>query len=454
MSQIILFSPVGGTDPISTTNFCDGALLHISRIYRPDKIVMYMSKEMLDYQKEDDRYRYCLKKLDEMQHRQTVYEVIERPELTKVHEFDYFYQDFRSIISSIYRTMDETDTLLLNISSGTPAMKSGLLVLQTLGEFPAKLIQVATPDKHINEHIHKNYDVITLWELDEDNRDDFENRCKEIICPTLLKIKKEEIIKKHIKVYDYKAALDVAEDLPKCETERYRELIRMAYYRLLLNFQEVKRIEREQKISCLPIKAQEQSERFEYALNMNIKLIKNEYADFVRAITPIVVDLYELILKKQFNINLNDYTISINMPKGMSRRQWDGHKVEGKIGDILNEAFHNKGGFKGKEVYSIHLKALILGLSNDEKLNDLVKKIGMVEAKIRNLAAHEIVSVDDKIIQQYTDLNAQEIMKKIRMLFRYTGIPVHEEYWKSYDEMNEMILKKIDMLEDPVLIKE
>ena len=228
----------------------------------------------------------------------------------------------------------------------------------------------------------------------------------------------------------------------------------MAYYRLLLNFREVKRIEREQKISCLPIKAQEQSERFEYALNMNIKLIKNEYADFVRAITPIVVDLYELILKKQFNINLNDYTISINMPKGMSRRQWDCHKVEGKIGDILNEAFHNKGGFKGKEVYSIHLKALILGLSNDEKLNDLVKKIGMVEAKIRNLAAHEIVSVDDKIIQQYTDLNAQEIMKKIRMLFRYTGIPVHEEYWKSYDEMNEMILKKIDMLEDPVLIKE
>ena len=51
MNQTILFSPVGGTDPISTTNCYDGALLHISRVYRPDKIVMYMSKEMLDYQK-------------------------------------------------------------------------------------------------------------------------------------------------------------------------------------------------------------------------------------------------------------------------------------------------------------------------------------------------------------------------------------------------------------------
>lgn len=454
MNQTILFSPVGGTDPVSTTNCYDGALLHISRVYRPDKIVMYMSKEMLDYQKEDDRYRYCLKRLDEMQHRQVTYEIIERPELTKVHEFDYFYQDFRSIISSLYKTMDETDTLLLNISSGTPAMKSGLLVLQTLGEFPAKLIQVATPDKHINEHIHKNYDVETLWELDEDNREDFENRCKEISCPTLSKIKKEEIIKKHIKVYDYKAAFDVAEDLPECETERYRELIRMAYYRLLLNFREVKQIEKEQGFICLPIKPQEQSERFEYALNMNIKLIKNEYADFVRSITPIVVDLYELILKKQFDVNLDDYTISIRMPKGKNRKQWDRNKLKGKIGDILNEAFRNKGGFSGKEIYSIHLKALILGLSNDEKLNKLVNEIGKAEEKIRNLAAHEIVSVNDKMIQQYTELNAQGIMNRIKQLFHYTGIPVRDEYWKSYDVMNDMILKKIDMLDDSVITEE
>ena len=94
----------------------------------------------------------------------------------------------------------------------------------------------------------------------------------------------------------------------------------------------------------MPLNPQEQSERFEYALNMNIKLIKNEYADFVRSITPIVVDLYELVLKKQFDVNLDDYTISIRMPKGKSRKQWDSNKLKGKIGDILNEAFQNKGG--------------------------------------------------------------------------------------------------------------
>ena len=59
------------------------------------------------------------------------YEVIEKKELTKVHEFDFYYEDFQKIIREICQTMDETDELLLNVSSGTPAMKSGLLVLQT-----------------------------------------------------------------------------------------------------------------------------------------------------------------------------------------------------------------------------------------------------------------------------------------------------------------------------------
>lgn len=47
MNRKILFTPVGGTDPISSTNCYDGAILHICRHYKPDKVIMYMSKEML-----------------------------------------------------------------------------------------------------------------------------------------------------------------------------------------------------------------------------------------------------------------------------------------------------------------------------------------------------------------------------------------------------------------------
>lgn len=317
MNQTILFTPVGGTDPISSTNCRDGSMLHICRVYQPDKVIMYMSKEMLEFQEQDDRYRYCLDRLGNLQNRRMQYEIIERKNLVSVHEFDYYYQDFREIIQKICQQMDETDTLLLNVSSGTPAMKSGLLVLLTLGEFPAKAIQVATPERKINEHVHKSYDVQVLWELDEDNEEGFENRCKEVQCPTLSKIKKEEIIKKHISVYDYAAALDVAEALPEEDTRAYKDLIYMASRRILLDFSGVDQMIKQTGYQCLPVRSSSERKYFEYALNIGIKLKKEEYADFIRAITPLIVDLFEIVLKKQCKISVDDYCVSYKKKGGV-----------------------------------------------------------------------------------------------------------------------------------------
>ena len=307
MNKTILFTPVGGTDPISSTNCYDGSMLHICRVYKPDIVIMYMSKEMLDYQEKDNRYRYCLDQLMKLQKRKMEYRIIERRNLTKVHEFDYYYQDFRMIIEKIHENMDDSDTLLLNVSSGTPAMKSGLLVLQTLGEFPAKPIQVATPEEKINEHSHKDYDVQLLWELDEDNCENYKNRCKEVTCPTLSKIKKEEIIKKHISVYDYKAAIDVAETLAENETENYRDLLYLANARMLLDFASVDKAIVKTGVQCLPVRSSSDRKYFEYALNTDVKLKRGEYADFIRAITPLIVDLFELVIKKELKIDINKY---------------------------------------------------------------------------------------------------------------------------------------------------
>ena len=195
MSRKILFSPVGGTDPISAVNAYDGSLLHICRYYKPDVVVLYMSAEVLEAQEKDNRYKYCLQQLMELQHREMEIAAVERPELTEVQDFDFFYDDFREEIQKIYSGMEESDELLINVSSGTPAMKSTLMVLGTFGEYPCRLIQVVTPAKKMNEHQHRDYDVETLWELNEDNLPDAQNRCVEINCPSLLKLKQEEIIK-------------------------------------------------------------------------------------------------------------------------------------------------------------------------------------------------------------------------------------------------------------------
>lgn len=437
MNKTILFSPVGGTDPIALTNCKDGSLLHICRVYQPDTIYLYMSKEILENQKQDNRYLYCLNKLAEMQNRSMEYHVIERASLKDVQDFDFFYHDFRKIIMEIMRQLDETDTLLLNISSGTPAMKSGLLVLTTLGEFSCKTIQVVTPERGMNEHLHKHYDVVTLWELNEDNLDGYENRCREVECPTLALIKYEEIIKKHLQAYNYTAALEVVTSLPEKATEQYRHLLKMAQARILLDFKTVQKIEKQYDLNCFPIHSGNETKYFEYALSLDIKLRRKAYVDFVRGITPIIVDMLELIIKAELGITVDDYcTISYGV------RKWDRNKLQGtKVLETLQREFKN---FDYKNIYSIHLVSLINGLSTNAELKKLVQELRSVEENIRNLAAHEIVSITEDTIKNKTGFTPKVIMDKIKLCFLYSGIKIKKEYWNSYDVMNDLIIARIE----------
>lgn len=442
MGKTILFTPVGGTDPISASNCYEGAVLHICRYYKPDKVILYMSREMLENQEKDNRYLYCLERLEKLQSRTIEYEIVERRELSNVHEFDYFYEDFRAIIQNIYASMKEGDSLLLNISSGTPAMKSGLLVLQTIGEFPATLIQVATPEKGMNEHIHKGYDVETLWDLNQDNLPDAKNRCKEITCPSLKKIKQEEIIKKHIEAYDYNAALSVTETMKQEDVRKYRSIIELASRRVLLDFAGVDKIARQTGFDCIPVKASSDRKLFEYALNMDVRLKRGEYVDFIRAITPLLVDLFELVLKKQCGVDINDYC-EVKKYKRVSRRQWSESKLQKtEVKQVLDKAFQGK--FNGTDIYAVHLKYLIDHFSDNSTLKELVEKLRSVEEQIRNDAAHDVISVTEETIIQKTGFTSTKIMQMIQNLFYYTGISVKKEYWKSYDEMNMRILKEID----------
>ena len=207
MGKRVLFSPAGGTDPISNTNWYDGALIHICRHYQPDIVYMYMSQLILNYEKEDGRYEYCLRELYKSLGKELKLVKIERPSLEEVQEFDYFYGDFKAEINKVEAELDAGDELLLNTSSGTPAMKSAIVVLATLGDVNGQMIQVTTPEKTINTHVHENYDVQTLWDLNPDNKPDHVNRCKPITCPSIVRYKNEEMIKKLISSYDYNAAL-------------------------------------------------------------------------------------------------------------------------------------------------------------------------------------------------------------------------------------------------------
>ena len=151
MSRTYLFSPIGNTDPIKY--FYDGSMLHICRYYKPDVVYLYLSKEMMEYHKEDNRYVRSIELLGEKLNHTFEVHIIENDQMVNVQQYDVFYKEFRSIISDIEKEKGEDDRLLVNMASGTPAMKSALLIMATLAEYRFLPIQVSTPQKKSNiEH--------------------------------------------------------------------------------------------------------------------------------------------------------------------------------------------------------------------------------------------------------------------------------------------------------------
>lgn len=439
MNRIILFSPVGGTDPIPQTNIRDGSLLHICRVYKPTDVYLYMSSEIHAIHKQDNRYCYCLERLAKLQQREMQIEVITRPNMVEVQLFDTFYVEFRDIIRTIAENMDETDQLLLNVSSGTPAMKSSLIVLATMGEYPYRLIQVTTPTRKMNEHKHADYDVATLWELNEDNEENFENRCHEIQCPTLSLIKQEEIIKQLVHSYDYQAAIRVCDMLPEHLTGHYKPLLETALLRLQLEMPKVNKRSKELGLNWLPITNEKKQIIFEYALSLDVKRRKGEYADFIRAITPLLFNLYANILRCRCSFDISAYSYHDG-----KKLVWDERKLSGTEADnTLQAAFRNS--FNYGTVYSYHLSSLILSLSDTEKLVECVKDLRCIEQNVRNIAAHEIVALPDERIKKLTDgFTTSDIMNMIKEAFRHSDVSPKPDYWDSYDKMNEYIIQKME----------
>lgn len=438
----VLFSPVGTTDPI--TNLRDGALLHICRKYQPDIIYLYLSKEMCEFHDRDNRYEYCLNKLGELLNWKFEVRYKMKPDLVDVQKFDFFIREYKEQIREIMEEEPDCE-LLLNISSGTPAMKSALQTLSVFAEYPVTTIQVSTPRKAYNKRQEdkENYDVEENWELNEDNdKAMFEDRCVESEKINLLTQIKKKMIEKHIHSYDYVAAKLIAEEI---KTEIHPDLIQFLDAmdaRLQLNLKKMDQLEREKKLQINLKPDVGNRNLYEYILRLQIKLKKHEYTDFLCGLTPVIAELFEKVLERECHIKVDDYC---QIPKKNSgERRWDLKKMQEneKLYTILNEEF--KGGFRECPVYSSSIEKLIQRLCADQSLKTLVGRLRSVEEKARNRAAHVVVSVTEEWIKKETGENPETIMNMIKKLTNRTDMKIKEEMWSDYDRVNEQLVKVLE----------
>lgn len=439
MGRKILFTPIGTTDPV--TNFKDGSMLHICRVYQPDVVYLYLSAEMIKFHERDNRYEYCIKKLAEKLDHNIEIKYIMRPDLHNVQIYDLYYEDFCEIIPQIQKEMSSKDELLINVASGTPAMKSALMILAALSEYRIQPIQVTTPVRKSNrrdEDIEK-YDVATYWELNEDNESEFENRCVEVKNKNLMALMKLENVYRFVRSYDYAAALVMAEQIKPWISEQAYLYLELANARIQLDNKKVDSILAKLKQDIIPVKSGDQRSVFEYALSLGIKLKKKEYADFLRALTPLTSELTESILKVQCKINIEDYCVKKKGVKWLDLNKLKGTDIELAIKEEFRE-------LKSVFVGTRQIVPLIIHFSEDQVLCRQAKDIMEIEQKVRNLAAHEIVSVTEDWIQQRTDFKPEKIYNIIKYLVVKSGIKVPDDYWSSYDSMNERIIEELKII--------
>ena len=203
----ILISAVGDTDPIR--NFHDGGLVHIARKYRPDKIIIVFSEELI--RKRDDIEK-VIRSIDSEYVPEIVYH---EPIIlnNEVHIFDTMFDQFDAIIREYYTKDDE---FILNLSSGTPQIKSALFVLNRLSEINVKAVQVPSPEKKSNAGVghDDSEDIDVLIDTNMDNKQDYVDRTIEDTSDKFKQGLMKKTLRDFIKKYDYKASLEIANQLP------------------------------------------------------------------------------------------------------------------------------------------------------------------------------------------------------------------------------------------------
>jgi CRISPR-associated protein, csm6 family len=518
----VLFSPVGGTDPMSNANKHDGAILHIMRNYRPHRIVLFFSQEMLVMHRGDNRYlksiellyreltkdgkSYFLKdddetgigilptnreeqnknKTKERQEPESInqleilpdfsketkvfpadnavlkyykigdlqVEVIEREGLSEVQDFNTFYKEFPKWINYVMKDISEEDLLLLNVSSGTPAMKGCLLSMQLLQDIRCKVIQVSTPVRSINQTQYIEFKAETEWDHNRDNDvKKYVNRCTEVSVPDYACMIQETQIKRLLLEYDYKGAFSLAKSLPKEHSKSYLPLMKMALQRSQLNMKPVENfIKRNKGVFNFPVKKDETKEAkkasfvFEYCLQMQLKLFRGDLDGFIRSITPVVWDLFFQIIENDLGLPISRYIQNLNNDNKAKIWDWDllqkeETEMSKKIFDTLDNAIFSQNYSANMKVYSPHLLAFIKAHHPSDQIISTAEDLRFVEERIRNLVAHQMVPVTEDSIKSKTNFSPKEIMDKVKILYNVAYQECGEEKWKSYERMNESILE-------------
>ena len=168
--SLVLFSPIGNTDPIR--DCYDGGCLHIVRHYHPEKVVLFFTKEMLEREERNNCYTRAIKH---------VAPDIEIEVIKSGIEAAHIYDEFIEVLPDAIRSYESDGTeLILNLSSGTPQIKTVMAIVAV--EDGLRGVQVESPNRGSNSAsrpVQSDDDIEAIIANNLDDEDGAECRCIE-----------------------------------------------------------------------------------------------------------------------------------------------------------------------------------------------------------------------------------------------------------------------------------
>lgn len=451
----VLFTPVGDTDPVR--GYHDGGMLHILRHYAPvDRVFVFLTKEMEDKETESGCYTKGIQKVAP----QCKIEFI-RSGITEPHIYERL-----TVLQDVFQEKYEqypNEEWLLNLSSGTPQMKS-VMSLIGLDHPQVKAIQVFSPAKGSNNKSHpeKTPEMLEmLYHFNDDDDPSSSNRCNE---PELSLLKKHSVKMQIISLvnnYEYEGALQLLRQNRHLFSDISEKLLRHAVCRRNLMWKDANKIISSYKGSPLISKAGDFEEFFRV---MELRQRKKQLPEFIVKITPICTKLvtdYAMSLAQRMLFDLNACSEIRRDEDGSIRYVLKREKI-GRHNNMLLEHLNRKykGGFKDSEL-SISNMAYICewiinsGISSnrrDIEIEKIFARLSIVSENIRNKVAHKIVmNLTENIIREWSKgkersgiadagLDSRDILN---YLHRASDLIRGQKFQWDYDELNNSIIDSL-----------
>lgn len=426
----ILISAVGTTDPISNNH--DAALLHIARNYKPDKIVLVYSQEMLVKQDLINKVLLSIEGYNPIIEIDST--ILNNDE---VFLFDKMYEVMGLIVQ---KYTNDDDEIILNLSSGTPQIISALFALNRINDYNTQAIQVATPKKGAN----REYKPLTDSEIDalivenQDNSLDFVDRS--------IKDKSEKftqaLVKRHLRSliasFDYQAAEAII------NRKEYNKLLskkKIAYIREKLN--DFSRVFKNQSIlsDILSFPLDEsQKKALNYYLMIDVLKEREHIADVLIKAKSLAEFVIEETIKK-------DHEGLILFDGNLPKLNPDFPDCEVILDDIDKKMKKSRGIEDTEErIFSVQSTLNLLSYLNilefynyDSQLQTAINGILSLNGE-RNKVAHGLSEIDTRLLSRK---KLKQLSENLRLLL-VDCLDIDSSYFNYYDKQNEELIKMLE----------